>query len=109
MFGDFDASTPSAKTPGRVSSLPGGGALEGPNRSKGSAVGAVVGVANTRKVCWHLVQRTLTPFSVTLSSGILKRVWHCSHLTIIGAAGSLACPVETRVLIAPFALRQKRT
>src|SRR5439155_20418883 len=45
----------------------------------------------TRKVCEHLVQRTLTPFSVTLSSGILKRVWQFSHLTIIeGRPGSLA-------------------
>jgi hypothetical protein len=37
----------------------------------------------TRKVLPHLLQRTLTPLSVTLSSGILNRVWHCSHLTIM--------------------------
>ncbi|AEI65339.1 hypothetical protein LILAB_17180 [Corallococcus macrosporus] len=40
----------------------------------------------TRNVFWHLVQRTLTPFSVTFSSGILNRVWHRSHLTIIQQA-----------------------
>jgi len=40
----------------------------------------------TRNVWPHFVQRTLTPFSVTFSSGILKRVWHWSHLTIMGEA-----------------------
>jgi hypothetical protein len=104
------ASTPSAKTPGRVTSAFIGGSAVAPKRANGSALGpgggapsagtvAVAGCAMsrvTRNVCAHLVQRTFTPLSVTLSSGILNRVWHCSHLTIIGGPRALYPGSETK-------------
>src|SRR5687768_9977820 len=88
------ASTASGTNPGRVEGPLGSGAV--PNCSKGSnpapgapgagreGTGAGVATASTadsrvtRKVWLHFVQRTLTPLSVTFSSGILNRVWHCS-------------------------------
>ena len=42
------------------------------------------------KTVLHLVQRTLTPFSVTLSSPILNRVWQLAHLTIMDGLQSIA-------------------
>ncbi|KFE62882.1 hypothetical protein DB31_2941 [Hyalangium minutum] len=102
--GALVAAMPSAYTPGLVD-CPLGGSGAVPNFSKGSnppSEGAGPGDGDTagrdvtegdaadsrvtRKVWLHLVQRTLTPLSVTFSSGILNRVWHCSHLTIIRSA-----------------------
>jgi hypothetical protein len=72
-----------------------GGAIAGtfgdepPAAAGGTTTALPSGPFFTRKVCEHLVQRTLTPFSVTLSSGILNRVWHCSHWTIIAAEAAV--------------------
>ena len=125
-----EASTPSAKTPGRVcSSL--GTPLVSPNLLNGSALSSVTvllragtlavaasdgaagygpdgGAAEalvTRNVWPHLVQRTFTPLSVTLSSGILNLVSHCSHLTIMGADRGRPRNYTSFKVLAPFLAR----
>ncbi len=84
------ASTPGVKVIGRVSS-PSAGSPELPKWAKGSGPALIAGSCwvmpepvleealwlpslKMRKVWLHLLQRTFTPLSVTLSSGILKRV-----------------------------------